>query len=182
MFRKFREGRVRRREEQERQRLEEKKQRLEEERNKWRTVPIKRDHTVDPPPSFEELADRAIQQAGPGVEFDRDAVLAYWSNFLFTRMAGIMERDPLLSSNAVHGLRAIRERDDFEPRMLWDYLTMQETPQAWGLHMFLAKDIQSDGFIEVVAIRIRRGELCSVDEAVRLSTNDAEKAFELGSH
>jgi hypothetical protein len=179
MFRKFREGREKRREEQE-------KQRLENERAKWLTVPIERDHRVDPPPSFEELADRAIQRAGAEVEFSYDAVLAYWSNFLFVRMAGIMERDSqrrdsLLPSNTVHGLRAIRERDDFEPRMLWDYLTMQGT-QACGLHMALAKQIQADGLIEVVATRIRRGELCDVDEAVRLSANDADKTFQLSDH
>ena len=78
MFRKFREGCEKCREEQEKQRLEGKKQRLKEERNKCLTVPIVREHSVvDSPPSFEELADRITQRAGPGVEFDRDAVLAY---------------------------------------------------------------------------------------------------------
>lgn len=192
MFRKFREEREKRREEQKRRRqeqekqhLEEKKQRLEEERNKWLTVPIIRDHSiVDPPPSFEELADHAIQRAGPGVEFDRDAVLAYWSNFLFARMAGIMERDSssLSPSNAIHGLRAIREREDFEPSMLWDYLTMRGDAKWLGFHKFLTEDIQSNGFIEVVAMRISHGDLRDVNEAYRLSNDDAEKVFELGGH
>ncbi len=172
MFRKFREGREKRREEQE-------KQRLENERAKWLTVPIERNHSaVDPPPSLEELANRAIQQAGPDVEFDHDAVVAYVYNFCFTRATGIMSRKSL---NAIHGLRIIPERDDFEYRMLWDYLTMQG-PYGKALHELLAEEIQSDDFIWVVAERIRSGDLCDVDEASRRAGDDADKAFQLGGH
>lgn len=180
MFSKFREGREKRHEEQAKQRQEREKQRLEEERTKWRTVPIERHHRVDPPPSFEELADLAIQRAGSGVDFDHDAVVAYLYNFWFTLTTGVLERYPLIS-NVVHGLWVIPQRDDFERRMLWDYFTMQG-PTGVGIHNFLAKDIQSDEIIGIVAgRRIRRGDLCDVDETSRFADEDVEEVYRLST-
>lgn len=180
MFSTFREGREKRREEQEKQRKEQKKQRLEDERTKWLTTPIEQDYSLrHPHPSFEELADRAIHRAGSGVEFDHDAVVAYVYNFWLTLTIGIVSRDSVIS-NAVSGLWTIPQRDDFEYRMLWDFLTMQG-PWGQGIYEFLAKDIQSEEIIGLVAGRIRRGDLCYVDKVYRLAGEDVEDVYHLSS-
>lgn len=160
MFGKLREGRERRREVQE-------KQRLDDERRKWLTEPIAcRGSDYASPPSFEELADMAIRRAGPGVEYDSNVVAAYFAGLWLNLATKAMKANNLLPE-AVHGLWVILEREDFERRMLWDYLTMQGTA-GYGLHMFLAEQMQSAGVIEGVAEKIRRGELRDAEAVSRL--------------
>lgn len=163
MFRKFREEREKPREEQE-------KQLLEDERTRWLTAPIKCcDSDYDSPPSFEELADIAIQRAGPGVEYDPNVVAAYFAGLWLNLATKAMKANNLLP-DAVHGLWVILEREDFERRMLWDYLTMQGTA-GYGLHMFLAEEMQSVRVIEEVAEKIRRGELRDAEAVSSLLGN-----------
>lgn len=168
MFRKFREGREKRREEQEKQRQEQEKQRLEEERTKWLTAPIEERTFVsfdNPHPSFEELANLAIQRAGSDAEYDPDAVPLYFVGLWLILAAKVM-KGYAETSDAVHGLWMIPQRDDFEYRMLWDYLTMHGAT-GLGIHGFLAKEMQSIGYIEEVAKAIRRGDVRDAEAVSR---------------
>lgn len=163
MFRKFREGREKLRAEQERQRQE-------NERAKWLTVPIKDQRRfVDyHPPRFEELANRAIERAGSGVEFDPNAVPVYFVGLWLILATKAMEAMKGYDSmpDVVNGLWIIPQRNDFEYNMLWDYLTMQGV-LGRGVHLFMAKEMQSFRYIEEVAGAIRRGEVRDAEAVSR---------------